>query len=101
MSIYKGIVKPHYRLLGMLMERHDLRMELMTRTGVHSGESLQNDLATVDLERKIEALDAEIRSHQSHVRRHFKAEGRSLNELKSFIGDDLMRELSSIRGKVS
>src|SRR3990172_13190354 len=98
MDTYTGIVKPHYRLLGMLLERRELRAELSDRLLKHHDGRLQNDLAIVELEHQIESLDTEIRAHQSDVWQHYLAVGRSLAELRAFIGDDLMDELVAISG---
>lgn len=94
METYTGIVKPHYRLLGMLLERRDLRAKLLNRRVWHS----QNDLGLLELERQLESLDTEIRTHQSLVWQHYLTVGRSLDELRAFIGEDLMDELASISG---
>jgi hypothetical protein len=91
---YTGIVKPQYRLLGMLLERRDLRARLVNRIVWHP----QSDLVLLELERQIESLDSEIRIHQSLVWQHYLAMGRSLNELRAFIGEDLMDELAAISG---
>jgi hypothetical protein len=91
---YTGIVKPQYRLLGMLMERRDLRGKLMNRMVWHS----HSDLGRLELERQIEMLDTEIRTHQSLVWQHYLTVGRSLDELRAFIGEDLMDELAAISG---
>jgi hypothetical protein len=94
--MYTGIVKPHYRLLGMLLERRELRAELATRVMLPA--KLQNDVAINQLESQLESLDEEIRAHQREVRQMFMAEGRSPDELRQFIGDDLMDELAAVYG---
>ncbi len=94
-NIYNSVVKPHYRLLGMLLERRDLRSELAARA--LRPVRLQNDHAISELEQQIQQLDSEIRVYQREVWEMFVAEGRSPNELQSFIGDDLLEELAAVR----
>ena len=93
-----SIVKPHYRLLGMLLERQELRATLASYLTGRSASKLQDDQMIVELERQITRLDGEIRSHQREVRQQFKEEGRSLRDLRAFIGDDLIDELISVTG---
>lgn len=95
METYTSIVKPHYRLLGMLMERRDLRARLFNRR-VWYASSAQTDAIGLALERQLDTLDGEIRIYQALVWQHYRTVGRSLDELRAFIGDDLMDELAAI-----
>lgn len=90
-----GIVKPHYRLLGMLLERRDLRSELAA-CALRPARP-HNDHVISELEQQLQSLDDEIRTHQRYVWEMFVAEGRNPNELQSFIGDDLLEELAAVR----
>jgi hypothetical protein len=94
-STYTGIVKPQYRLLGMLMERRDLRARLLNHTVWYAG-AAQTDSMRLALERRLALLDSEICEHQAQVTAHYQAAGRSLDELTDFIGEDLMDELAAI-----
>ena len=98
MNEQNSIVKPHYRLLGMLLERQELRATLSSYLMGRSASRLQDDQMIIELERQIGRLDGEIRSNQREVRAQFRAEGRSLNDLRTFIGDDLIDELLSVTG---
>jgi hypothetical protein len=94
-NTYTGIVKPQYRLLGMLMERRDLRARLVSQM-IWYATPAQADLKRLEMERQLEMLDGEIRTHQSLVWQHYLTVGRSLDELRAFIGEDLMDELAAI-----
>ena len=96
MDAQNSIVKPHYRLLGMLLERQELRATLSSYLMGRKASRLQDDQMIIELERQIARLDGEIRSNQREVRAQFRAEGRSLNDLRTFIGDDLIGELLSV-----
>jgi uncharacterized protein len=93
-SPYTRIVKPHYQLLGMLLERRDLREQQAALRETSASPRLDSDLSQLALQQRIEQLDNEIRAHIPQVRQAFHLEGRSLDELQRFIGDDLMIELT-------
>lgn len=95
--MYQSIVKPHYRLLGMLLERRDLHGQLTVR-GRRAARP-QQDVKLAELERQLGLLDKEIRAVQSQVWQTFVAEGRNPDELRAFIGEDLMEELLAARAK--
>ena len=86
MNTHTSVVKPQYRLLGMLMERRDLRARLVNQI-IWYATPAQADLKRLALERQLEMLDAEIRTHQSLVWQHYLTMGRSLDELRAFIGE--------------
>ena len=88
MDAQNSIVKPHYRLLGMLLERQELRATLSSYLMGRKASRLQDDQMIIELERQI--------ARQREVRAQFRAEGRSLNDLRTFIGDDLIGELLSV-----
>ncbi|MBZ0300806.1 MAG: hypothetical protein K8J31_13735 [Anaerolineae bacterium] len=95
--MYHSIVKPHYRLLGMLLERRELHHQVAMRATrvVRSRQDGKLD----ELEHQLGQLDHEIRVLQSQVWQTFAAEGRNADELRAFIGEDLMEELLAARAK--
>lgn len=97
MNTHTSVVKPQYRLLGMLLERRDLRAKLFNQM-VWYATPAQADLKRRAMQRQLEMLDDEIRTHQALVWQHYMTVGRSLDELHDFIGEDLMDELAAISG---
>ncbi len=93
-NLYTGIVKPHYRLLGMLLERQELRMALAEYRAQHEQAVQRKDATIRELERQIALLDVEILTHQQEVHKQLRTEGRSMRDLQAFIGDDLFEELT-------
>ena len=86
-----SILKPHYRLLGMLLERQELSAELYDL-------SFQNPLSLNEqvfntLHDQLEAVDRDINEYYGYVVETFTSSGRTIHDLEAFIGSTLNVEL--------
>ena len=90
------VLKPHYQLLGMLLEREELRAKLSDFVLYPQSRYLEYDQVIAEISQLITELDEEIRTHYQHALDSFAAEGRGEAELKAFVGDDLVDELNMI-----
>lgn len=82
-------LKPQYRLMGMLLEKQDLK-DLMNNRWQQNIPGSQAWLA-----RQLADLDEEIRRCHRLTLAFYEAEGLSTDELVGFLGDDLLDELPS------
>lgn len=91
-----SVLKPHYQLMGMLLERQELRSKLVDFMVNAKSSYLKYDETTSEWEQLIIELDAEIKTCYEFVADSLLAEGRDPNELRDFLGDDLFDELSVV-----
>lgn len=90
----ESVLKPHYRLLGMLLERQELRSKLAHFTFESHSSFVRHDLVIAELTDRIAALDEEIHACYHDVAIQFADQGRSEAELLAFVGEDLIEELA-------
>ena len=90
-----SILKPHYQLLGMLLERHELKSALQEMAGPNTRQ-LAHDEQTVDsLAARLALLDRDILEHYDYVVHDYVSRGRTVRDLESFVGSDLVNELDA------
>ena len=77
----------------MLLEHQELRKKLAHFALESHSSFVRHDLVIAELTNRITALDDEIRISNHQAVRHFADQDRSVEELWTFIGDDLMDEL--------
>jgi len=92
-TLDESVLKPHYQLLGMLLERQELRSKLAQFTLESHSSYVRHDLVIHEIAGRIAVLDEEIRACYDDVVVQFAQQGRSEAELVAFVGDDLIDEL--------
>ena len=86
-----SILKPHYQLLGLLMERCELKSALMATPQARPRNRMDCD----KLAERLTLLDRDIYQHYDRVVKMFKSSGRSVHDLELFFGSDLNEELDA------
>ncbi len=86
----RSILKPHYQLLGMLIERQELRRALQ---GNHQSHYPILAQTVDDLITHLKALDREIYEQYHRALAMFDGWGRTASDLQAFIGYDLNDDL--------
>ena len=87
------VLKPHYRLLGMLLEHQELRAKMAQFTMKSHSSFVRHDLVIAEIKDRIAALDTEIRNCYRGALAHFSAQGEGEEALWVFLGEDLVDEL--------
>lgn len=91
-----SVLKPHYQLLGMLLERQELRAKLANFVLYPHSPYLEYDQVLAEMSQLIADLDDEIRDLYQRALNSFVAAGRDEADLRTFVGDDLFDELTVI-----
>jgi len=90
-----SILKPHYQLLGMLLERHELK-SILQEMRVSSPKKVTRDEQAINaIAAQLAVLDRDIHEHYDYVMQSFKNRGRTIHDLESFVGSDLTEELDA------
>ena len=96
----ESVLKPHYQLLGVLLERRELRSNLLEIVRRPQSSYVPKDVALDEITYQLSVLDSEIREYYSSAVTLFRRMGRSEDDLIEFVGEDLLDELSVVEALV-